>query len=105
MLVVPRSNASEALADAPTLAGLSDAYEPDVYAERGHDLPAVGAADDDLRAGLAVQDLAQPGGVVGQRGLRELWGGDGVAVGLKLLHDGAPARPVCPRAVYEHDVR
>ncbi len=37
-----------------------------VGAERGHDLAAVGVAGDDRRATLAVEDLPQPGDIVGQ---------------------------------------
>ena len=76
-----------------------------VGAERGHDLPAVGMAGDDRRAVLAVQHLAEPGDVRRQRGLGELRGGDVVAVGLKALDDGAPARAVGPCAVHQNDIR
>jgi len=44
-----------------------------VRAQSSDDLPAVGPAGDDGRAVLAVQHLAQPGDVGGQRGLRN-WG-------------------------------
>ena len=53
-----------------------DIDEPDdvrrVRAERGHDLAAVGVSDDDRRAVLKVEHLAQTGDVVGERGQREL---------------------------------
>ena len=75
-----------------------------VGAERCHDLPAIGVSDDDRRTALTVQDLPQPGDVVGQRSLRKLRGDDGVPLRPEALHDGAPARPVGPRAVHQHDV-
>src|SRR5438876_558550 len=49
--------------------------------------------------------LWQPGDVSGQRGQRKLGCGDGVAVGLQALDDGAPTGAVGPDAVDEHDVR
>ncbi len=47
-----------------------DVDEPDdvggLVAERGHDLPAVGVADDDRRAVLKLEHLAEPRDVVGK---------------------------------------
>jgi hypothetical protein len=40
------------------------------------------------------REVAQPGEIIRQRGLRELGRGDGVAAGLQALDDGAPARAV-----------
>src|SRR5580658_1308777 len=60
---------------------------------------------DDGGAVLEVQHLAQPGHVIGQRGQRELGGGDVVAVGLQALDDAAPAGAVSPCAMDKHDVR
>src|SRR6202023_3047776 len=76
-----------------------------VGAEGGHNLAAVGVSGHDGGAVLEVQHLAQPGDVIGQRGQRELGGGDPVAVGLQALDDAAPAGAVGPRAVDENDVR
>jgi hypothetical protein len=62
-----------------------------VGAEGGDDLAAVGVADNDGRAVLAVQHLTQPGDIRRQRGFRELGSGEVVAAGLQALDDGAPA--------------
>ena len=76
-----------------------------VRAQGGHDLAAVGVPGDDGGAVLEVQDLAQPGHVIGQRGQRELRCRDMVAVGLQALDDAAPARALGPCAVDENDIR
>ena len=75
-----------------------------VGAERGDDLAAVGVPGNDGRPVLAGQDLAQPGDVSGQRGLRELGCGDPVPVGLQVLDDGAPTGAIGPGAMNEDDV-
>src|ERR1700733_10146344 len=76
-----------------------------VRAQGSDDLAAVGVASDNGRAVLAVQHLTQPGDVIGQGGLRELRCRNVIAGGLQPLDDGAPARPVGPRAVHKDDIR
>ena len=56
-----------------------------VGTEGGHDLAAVGMAGQDGGAILAVEHLAQPGDISGERGLGELGRRDVVAVGLQAL--------------------
>src|SRR6266704_5981203 len=73
--------------------------------EGGDDLAAVGVSDEDRRAVLEVEYLAQPGDVVGERGQRELRRSDLEAVCLEALDDAAPAGPVGPGAVDKNDVR
>ena len=67
-----------------------------VLAERGHDLAAVGVADDDGRAFLTAEHVAEARDVVGKRRLRELRCDDVEALGLQLLDNGAPARAIRP---------
>ena len=62
-------------------------------------------ADNHRRTVLAAQHLAEAGNVVRERPHRELRCGDGMALGLQPLDDGAPAGAVGPRAVHENDVR
>jgi hypothetical protein len=87
----------------------SDVDEPDdirrVVAEGGHDLPAVGMPHDDAGPVLPGEGLAQAGDIVGEGGQRELRGGDVIALGLQVLHDGAPARSVGEGAVDQNDIR
>jgi len=75
-----------------------------VGSEGGHDLAAVGVADDDGRAVLASQHLAQPGDVSGKLGHRKLGCGDVVAVGLQALDDGAPTGAVRPGTMDEYNI-
>ena len=57
------------------------------------------ATDDERRAILEGEHLAQPGDVVGQRAQRKLRRSDLETVGLQTLNDTAPAGPLCPCAM------
>src|SRR6266567_268900 len=61
--------------------------------------------DDDGRAVLERQHLAQARDIVGERRQRELRRADAVAGFLQALDDAAPARPVGPCAMDQNDVR
>ena len=74
-----------------------------VCAECCHDLTTVGVPNEDSRAILEGQHLAEPGDIVRQRGHRELGSCDLVALGLELLDNGAPARAFGPCAVDKDD--
>jgi hypothetical protein len=76
-----------------------------VGAERRDDLAAVGVGDENGRAALAREHVADPRDVIRKRGLRKLNRRDLVAVGLQALDDVAPAGPLGPRSVHEDDVR
>src|SRR5712691_4621035 len=76
-----------------------------VRAKRRDDLAAVGVSDDDRRAVLELEYLAQPADVVGKRGQRELRRPHLEALCLEALDDAAPAGPVGPGAMDENDVR
>src|SRR5436309_331328 len=65
----------------------------------------VGVGGDDGRACLTGQHLAQPSDIIGQCVQRKLGCGDGVAIGLQALDDGAPTGAVGPGAVDKHNVR
>jgi hypothetical protein len=76
-----------------------------VLTERRDDLAAVGVSDDDRRAVLKVEHLAQPRDVIGERAERELGRPHLEAVVLEALDHPAPTRPVGPGAMDENDVR
>src|SRR5438128_8561296 len=76
-----------------------------VRAKRRDDLTAVGVSDDDRRAVLELEYLAQPRDVVGERAERELRRSDLEPFCLEALDDVAPAGPVGPGAMDENDVR
>src|SRR5712691_6440843 len=75
-----------------------------VRAKRRNDLAAVGVSDDDRRAVLELEHLAQPRDVVCERGQRELRRSDLEAVCLEALDNAAPAGPIGPGAMDENDV-
>jgi hypothetical protein len=76
-----------------------------IVAERGHDLATVRMPDDDRRAVLEIEHLAQSRDIVGERRQWELGRRDPEAVGLEALDDPAPTGSVRPSAVDENDVR
>ncbi len=75
-----------------------------LFAERGHDLPAVGVAGDDGGPVLELEHLAESRDVIRKRGERKLGRAHLEAFGLQAFDHAAPAGPVGPGSVDEDDV-
>ena len=85
-----------------------DVDEPDdvrrIRPERGDDLASIGVPDDDRRAVLEIEHLAQARDVVDERGQRELRRSHLKALCLEALDDAAPGGAVGPGSVDENDI-
>jgi hypothetical protein len=74
-----------------------------VGAEGGHDLPPARMTDNIGRTVLAIEHLAEPSHVIGQRALAKLRRSDVISVSLEPFYDVAPTRAVRPCSVDEND--
>jgi hypothetical protein len=94
--------------DSPSSRANAAMYEADdvwsVCSERSHDLAAIGVPDDDRRAVLELEHLAQPCDVVGERAHGELGRPYLEAICLEAPDDAAPAGPIGPGAMDENNV-